>query len=331
MSPNAKGAGLALLAFGIFSCHDLIVKWLGGSYSPVQIVFFSVLFGFPLVTLMLIGDPRPGHLRPVHPWWTALRTVAAVTTGLCAFYAFGVLPLAQVYAILFAAPLIITVLSIPILGEQVRARRWAAVIVGLAGVVVVLRPGATDLTLGHAAALMAAFGGALASIIVRKIGRDERGVVLLLYPMLVNAVVMGAALPFVYDPMPVVHLGGIVVMSALAFAASALTIQAYKSGEAVVVAPMQYSQILWASAFGALFFAEHPDLWTLTGAALIIASGIYILWRESAGTSSVNRPVLRSRSRFETATAPRVSQFLRNRIARADTARADNAASDRND
>ena len=309
MGANARGAVLALIAFAIYATHDVIVKTLGADYSAVQIVFFSVFFGFPLVTLMLIRDPEPGTLRPVHPWWTLTRTVAAVITGVSAFYAFSNLPLAQTYAILFAAPLLITVLSIPILGETVRLRRWLAVIVGLGGVLIVLRPGVTELTTGHFAAMVAAVCSALASIIVRKIGQDERSVVLLLYPMLANFVCMGIALPFVYQPMPVLHLGGLALMSAMGFAASIIIIAAYKSGEAVIVAPMQYSQILWAALFGALLFDERPDIWTLVGAAVIIASGIYIVFREGRQKASENRPVLRNRTRFETGTLPRVSRF----------------------
>ena len=311
MGQNARGALLALLAFAIFATHDVIVKTLGASYSPVQIVFFSVLFGFPLFTLMLIRDAKPGTLRPVHPWWTLTRTIAAVITGVTAFYAFSTLPLAQTYAILFAAPLLITVLSIPILGERVRLRRWAAVIVGLCGVIVVLRPGVTELTLGHAAALVAAVCSSLASIIVRKIGPDERSVVLLLYPMLANFVLMGAALPLVYVPMPITHVAGLALMSAMAFVASALMIAAYKAGEAVIVAPMQYSQILWATAFGALLFNETPDIYTGIGATIIILSGLYIVLREGTQRASENRPVLRNRSRFETGTWLRVGLFLK--------------------
>ena len=172
MTPNARGALIALAAFGIYATHDVAIKVLGGSYSPIQIVFFSVLLSFPLATIMLMRDASPGTLIPRHPWWLALRTGAAVATGTSAFYAFSVLPLAQVYAIIFASPLIITVLAIPVLGEVVRFRRWLAVLVGLAGVLVVLRPGTTDLTLGHAAALVAAFGGAIAAIVVRKIGAE---------------------------------------------------------------------------------------------------------------------------------------------------------------
>ena len=206
---SLRGVGYALISFAIFATHDVVIKKLGGIYAPFQLIFFAVLLSFPLVTLMLMRDTTPGHLRPVHPWWVAVRTCAGVIGGTSAFFAFSVLPLAQTYAILFASPLLITVLAIPILGERVRIRRWLAVIVGLAGVMVVLRPGGegTSLSLGHAAALTAAVFSALAAIIVRKIGNEERSVVLLLYPMLGNFLVMACFLPFYYIPMPIEHLG----------------------------------------------------------------------------------------------------------------------------
>lgn len=307
MGGNVRGALLALVAFGVFATHDVVVKYLGGLYSPVQIVFFSVLFGFPLVTLMLMRDQTDGNLRPRHPWWTALRTAAAVVTGLTAFYAFSELPLAQTYAILFASPLLITVLAIPILGEKVRLRRGLAVIVGLVGVLIVLRPGETDLGPGHLAALIAAVCGALSSIIVRKIGAEERSVVLILYPMMANFVVMACLLPFVYVPMPLIDVGALGVIAAFAFVGSLLVIMAYRAGEAVIIAPMQYSQIIWATLFGYLLFGERVDGGTALGAAIIIASGLYIVLREGRGAVSENRPVLQTRSRPEFGTMPRVS------------------------
>ena len=309
--PNLKGALFALLAFAVFATHDVVVKALGGTYSAIQIVFFSVLMGFPLVTLMLIRDTSAQNLRPRHPWWTALRTAAAVVTAVSAFYAFSVLPLAQTYAILFASPLLITLLAIPVLGEKVGIRRGLAVVVGLIGVLVVLRPGAEPVSFGHIAAVTAAVCGALASIIVRKIGRDERSVVLLLYPMVANFVLMGAALPFVYRPMPILDLGAVVLIAVLAFGASLCLIAAYRHAEAAIVAPMQYSQILWAAAYGALFFGEMPDLNTAVGAAVIIASGLYIVARESGGKASTTTPVLRTRSRLGTPAAPRVGPVMR--------------------
>ncbi|UWQ18390.1 DMT family transporter [Jannaschia sp. M317] len=304
-----SGILLALLAFAAFSTHDIAVKMLGGGYAVFQILFFSVLLTFPLVVMMLLRDNQQGTLIPVHPWWTALRTVSAVITGFSAFYAFSVLPLAQVYAIIFASPLIITLLSIPILGERVGLHRGGAVIVGLAGVIIVLRPADLDLGLGHMAALTAAFFGALAAVIMRKIGRDERTAVMMLYPMMANFVIMGALMPFVYRPMPLPDLGLWVMMAVLAFAASVALIHAYRRAEAVLVAPMQYSQILWAALYGWWFFDETIDLVTGLGAAVIIASGLYIVLREGRGRSN-NSPVLRTRSRAETGTAPRISPML---------------------
>ena len=214
VSSNARGAIYALVAFGIYSTHDAVVKTLGESYSPAQIVFFANLFGFPIVTLMLMRDPVDGNLRPRHPWWTLLRTASAVTSTTLVFYAFSVLPMAQTYALNFAAPLLITILAIPILGERVGIRRQIAVLVGLAGVMVVLRPGSTHLEAGHVAALTAAVFSAIAAVVVRKIGHEERSAVLLLYPMVANFLIMGAALPFVYRPMPAVHLASTLARSA---------------------------------------------------------------------------------------------------------------------
>lgn len=309
LNPNIKGALLALIAFGTFASHDVIIKVLGGSYSPIQIVFFGVVFSFPLAMLYLLRDTTQGTLIPVHPWWMAARTVAAVITGFCAFYAFSVLPLAQVYAILFAAPLLITILSIPILGEKVRLQRWIAVAVGLCGVIIVLRPGQQELALGHLAALASAICGSFASIIVRKIGREERTVVIMLYPMMANFLVMACLLPMVYQPMPLEDLGKLGLIAVLAWTAGRFMIAAYNAGEAVIVAPMQYSQILWASLYGALFFDEFPDKVTIIGSAVIIVSGLFIVLRESKAPGS-ERPVQRTRSRAETGTTPRVSSML---------------------
>ena len=308
---NTRGATFALLAFAVYSTHDVVVKLLGGVYSPIQIVFFANLFGFPIVTLMLMRDRSDGNLRPRHPYWTALRTAATVVSTTCVFYAFSVLPMAQTYALIFAAPLLITILAIPVLGETVGWRRMAAVFIGLLGVLVVLRPGSTDLTAGHAAALVAAVCSATAAVIVRKIGRDERSAVLLLYPMVANFVIMGCLLAFVYRPMPAIHIGGLATMALLGFCGGLLQIAAYRSGSAVVVAPMQYSQILWAVLYGALIFGETPTLSTGIGAAIIIASGIYVVFREDRTDTRTQRPVLRTQTRYVMGTLPRLSAIRR--------------------
>jgi len=313
--PNARAALIALAAFAVFSLHDVIVKWLGARYTPIQIIFFSVLFAFPLFTIVLVRMREAGSLRPARPAWSLLRTAAVVFTAFSAFTAF-VLPLAQAYALLFATPLLITLLSIPLLGERVGPRRGAAVLAGLAGVIVVLRPGATELSLGHAAGLVAALAGATASIIVRKLGSQERPLVLLLYPLLANLVVMGALLPRVYVPMPFVDLAAMAALAVLSLIATAGTVAAYRSGEGAVVAPMQYSQIVWAALYGSLLFWETLDAATLVGACIVICSGVYIVLRESGARMSGKQPVLSTRTRMETGVMPRVSA-LTGRLPRA--------------
>jgi S-adenosylmethionine uptake transporter len=308
---NPRGAALSLAAFALYATHDVVVKFLGADYSPIQIIFFGGLFSFPMLTILMMGDKTDGHLRPRHPYWLIARSVTGVATAVAGFYAFSVLPMAQTYAILFAGPLLITLLAIPMLGEKVGLRRGLAVVVGLIGVLIVLRPGGAPLGLGHLAAMSAAVTGALSSVIVRKIGGEERPAVMLLYPMTISVIAMGVALPQVYKPMPVEHLGLLLVFALLGFVATRIIIMAYSIGEAVIVAPMQYSQIIWAVIFGAVIFDENPDLWTVVGSGVIIASGVYIVLRESRGRSSRTQPASAYKSRPDTGYLPRLITRMR--------------------
>lgn len=309
-SNNVSAALYGLLAFSLFAMHDIIVKVLGASYSAFQIVFFTALFSFPLVTLSLMKDKTEGTLRPVHPWWLALRSISGSASAVFAYYAFSQLPLSQAYAILFCAPLIITLLAIPMLGETIRLRRGIAVLVGLAGVLVVLRPGSTELGLGQLAAFFSATTGALNSIIVRKIGREERPAVMVLYPMMTNFLLMAAVLPFVYVPVELGDLGLFAVIALLVLMAMLSLVRAYDRGNALNVAPMQYSQIIWAAVFGALLFQDYPDWQTYAGTAIIVVSSLYILKREKSGASK-NSPVSRTRTRSGHASGMRVGAFLK--------------------
>lgn len=303
------GPLLALLAFALYAGHDVLIRILGETYSVFQIMLFMALFSFPMVLLILMHDRVPGTLRAVYPWWTVARVAAVVISAGGAFYAFTVLPLTQVYAILFAAPLLVTVLAIPVLGERVGLHRGLSVIAGLVGVLIVLRPGAEPLTAGHVAALIAALAGAANGVIVRRVGRQERSAVLIIYPTLGSLVVMAAAQPWVYVPPTLADLAIMALVAAMGFAAMFLTIAAYRRAEAALVAPMQYSQILWASFYGAVLFDESLDLWTGVGAAVIIVSGLYIVFRESRRDVSSNRPVLRTRARAGTLATPQPQAF----------------------
>ncbi len=294
---TVKGLGFAFLGFAVFASHDALIKVLGGTYSVLQIIFFATLFSFVPMAVSMLADRTPSNFRPHHPWLVMLRSGLVVTSMSCAFYAFSVLPLAEVYSLLFSFPLIVTVLSIPILGEVVRAQRWAAVGVGLIGVLIVLRPGTTDITLGHLAALTAAFCSAFGSVLVRKIGNEERSAVLILYPMLLAIVVMSLMQPAVYQAPSLLHLAMMALVGLFSVIAQHLIILAYRAAPAGVIAPSQYSQIIWATIFGMAFFGERPDGWVAVGASIIIASGVFVVWRESrSNTTSANTPVLRVRS-----------------------------------
>ena len=313
MTGTMRGIAFALAGFAIFSGHDAIIKILGANYSAFQMVWLTVLMSFPLTSIILIRDARPGTLRPEHPWWMLVRTLASVVAAGCGYYAFSVLPMADTYAILFASPLLITVLAIPILGEKVRMRRWIAVIIGLIGVGVVLQPGNASLGLGHFAAMAGAACGALSSVIVRKIGNDERNVVMLIYPLLANFVLMGALMPFHYKPVPAQDMGGFFAIALLSVVAMTFMISAYRNAEAALVAPMQYSQILWATFYGWLLFDEFPGMNVAAGSVLIIGSGLYIVIRESRQGRGSKQPVLRTRNRTGTPAALRIGPLMRMR------------------
>ena len=291
MNANLKGIILSLAGFAIYSTHDVFIKFLGAFYSPFQILFFSVLFSFPLVNLFMVGSPRTGSLWPHHPVQMSLRVLATSVSGFSAFYAFSVLPLPQTYALLFLTPIFITLLSIPVLGERVGIHRGGSVLVGFIGVLIVLQPTTSTLTLGHFFGILAAMGASVNSLITRKIGQKEKTAVMLLYPLFGNFILMGLFLPFVYVPMPAAHLGGIALVSFLGFLAMFCIVGAYKASNASVIAPMQYSQILWAGFYGVLLFNDEISMSFVIGATLIIASGLHIVKREWNQTKSL-QPVL---------------------------------------
>jgi len=253
-----------------------------------------VLFSFVPFTLFLAVDRTERSLRPRLPGLVALRCLFTAAGLLSVFYSFQNLPLAEVYSLLFSAPILITLLAIPILGERIKLIRWIAILLGMAGVLVVLQPGAGSLSVHHLAALMAAICVACSSIVTRKIGAREHSVTLVLYPMLTNVFVSGVIMSNSYVPMPGELLAKLALIGVLSVIAQTLMIYAYRISEAQFVAPMQYSQMLWALFFGAYVFGEEVSQSTLMGSAIIVLSGLLFIWRELV--ASVTQPVLNTRN-----------------------------------
>jgi S-adenosylmethionine uptake transporter len=278
---NLNGALLSLLGMCLFAISDITIRFLGDGYDTFQIIFFAGLMSVPLIAGFAMADPTPGPLRPVLPKLMALRCAIVVVNGIFGTYAFANLPLAQAYAIFFTMPIFITLLSALVLGEKIDLWRGTAVVVGLAGVLVALDPGRATLEWAHAAALVGAVMGAANYVIIRKTGGAERTVVMILYPLMVQLVVAAMVLPFVYTPMPFHDLALTAVMATAAFAGYFAIIAAYRRAPGIVVAPMQYSQIIWAAIFGALLFDEKMSGQTVLGVAIIIVAGIVIVSRQN--------------------------------------------------
>lgn len=287
------GVLLALAAFAVFSTHDAIIKSID-SVSVFQIAFFSVLFSFVPFTFMLAVDASARSYRPRVPLLTGLRCVFTLGALLSAFYAFSKLPMTEVYALLFTAPMLITLLAIPVLGEKIKLIRWIATVIGLVGVLIVLQPGKSALSSGHIAAIFAAICIACTAVVTRKIGTREHSHTLIVYPMLVNLLVTGICLIFVYQPVDGKTLASMAAVGGLGVLGQALNIRAYRTTEAQFVAPTQYSQMIWAVVFGALLFKESVDMSVILGSSIIIFSGLMFLWREMV--VSVVKPVLRTRN-----------------------------------
>jgi drug/metabolite transporter (DMT)-like permease len=281
-----KGVLLAFLTYALFSTADAAVKGLGGMMPVTEIVFLVTLSQFLVILLLRPpGERWRDILRMNHPKWVMLRAFCGATSAICSTYAFTTVPLAEAYALIFLAPVIVTILSIFILGERVGWRRLLAVAVGFAGMLLVVKPGFRELHPGHFVAVVVAVVAAFSVIVLRKIGRTERQVSLLGMVMLACIVSSGIlALPVMIVP-PLAAAPHLLISGIAGGIAQITYLAAMRAAPANRVAPAQYSQIFWAVALGAIFYAEVPDAVALGGIALIALSGLFTFLREDKVTS----------------------------------------------
>jgi S-adenosylmethionine uptake transporter len=277
MTPSLRGALLGLLGFGSYAFSDATIKFLGAGYSAVQISAYAGLMTLPLLGLLWLHDREP--LRVVHPVLMAIRTVALVTNGLLVTYAFTTLPLAEAYAIFFTMPLLITLMAWPLLGERIDPVAGLAVVIGLVGVLVALDPRGATLGIAHLAAIIAAMGGAVHYLILRKTGGVESRVAMFLYPLIGQTLVALMLLPGRYQPMPGSDLAFVGGLTLAGFIGTLLLIAAYRAAPPIVVAPTQYSQIAWAALFGAVLFDEVMTPRSAIGMLIIAVAGMMVVAR----------------------------------------------------
>ncbi|HET9903798.1 MAG TPA: DMT family transporter [Xanthobacteraceae bacterium] len=275
------GILLMMGAVATFSCIDASSKYLNAHMSVTQVVWARYTFAFLLTLIVSNPITRPGLTRTTRPALQIGRSLLLVASTAFNVIALRYLQLDQTVSIMFSLPLIVALLSGPLLGEWIDSRRWAAIAIGFLGVVVVMRPGLGGI---HPAAILSVLGTVcygFYAIATRVLARTDETDTTLFYSNVVGCVGTSAMLPFVWttpDSWTVV-----VVMVAIGFFGSLghfLMIAAHRLAPAPILAPFVYTQIVWMATLGFVVFGDVPNEWTLLGAAIVIASGLYLLLRE---------------------------------------------------
>ena len=278
---NLRGIVAMLLAVGFFSLMDGGLKQLSGHYPPMQVAALRGLSGLPLVMAWVLATGTVVGLLKIR--WRLHLLRAGLSIMMLSAFAFALkqMPMTSAYAIFFVAPLLITALSVPMLGEHVGPRRWAAIAVGLVGVLVVLRPTGEGL-FGWAglAVVVAAAGYALSAILVRVLHRTDSGQSMVFWMLVMTAV--GASLLALpgWVPLRAVDAWVIAGVGVTGFLGQVAITEAFRSGEASVVAPFEYSALAWGLGLDLMIWGVLPDGWTFFGAGIIVASGLYMVHRE---------------------------------------------------
>ena len=275
--------GIALMcgAVACFALLDTTAKYLNLYMSTWQVVWarYTGAFLYPFI----VSNPwtRPGLTRTNRPLLQLSRSVLLLGSTVCNFAALRYLQLDEAIALIFSTPFFVAALSGPMLGERVRWRRWSAIAVGFLGVVVVARPGAASFHPAALLSLSAALCYALYSISTRLLARTDSNETTLFYSNLVGALALLPVVPLVWttpsDPLVIALMAA---TGAIGSFGHYLLIAAHRLAPAAVLSPFIYSEIVLVTVLGFLVFGDVPNRFTLTGAAIVVASGLYLLHRE---------------------------------------------------
>lgn len=277
---RARGIAFMCAAALAFTIVDALVKWLTTSYPTMELVFFRGLFAFIPILALVARSGGVSAVRTYRPAAHMLRSTFALVAMMTSFFAFTHMPLADVIAIGFSAPLFVTGLSVLLLGEKVGIRRWSAVLVGFVGVLIMVRPGGA---IGWPAwaALLAALCMAGSAIVIRTMSDTERSVTIVFYNTLTIMSAGAITLPFTWVTPAAADWPALVALGVCGGVGQLCLTEAYRSAPVSVVAPFNYSAILWATLFGFAIWGDVPNLPLIAGAALVISSVLYLLHRET--------------------------------------------------
>ena len=273
------GVACVFVAMVSFSCSDAIAKYLSGSLPPLEVAWLRWC-GFVALMLPSVIKSRGAILISHAPLLQIGRGLGLLGSSAFFIMALHLLPMATATATSFVAPMLVTALSIPLLGEAVGIRRWAAVGVGLIGMLIIVRPGTADFNSAAIFPLLSALCWAFGVIFTRKSRGADGPLTAMSYTAAVGFVVLSCAVPFDWVTPSLHQLGLAGMMALVSTAAQLLLVLAYFRAPAAVLAPISYTQLLWSAALGYAVFSNAPDGWTLVGSAVIVASGLYTAHRE---------------------------------------------------
>lgn len=286
-SVDTAAVGITLMTIGVASLcvSDAMAKTLTQHYAPIQIMFLRNLIALPFAILIAWRMGGAGALRSRTPTAHLLRGILWIGATVLFFTSIRYLGLAEATALIFVAPLFITAISAVFLKEQVGWRRWSAVLVGFAGVLVIVRPGTAAFEMVMLLPVATAFVYALLMLSARFVDSAESVWTLLLYLTGAGVVLSAGIVPFFWQAVRAEDLWLFAGIALFGTAGMTLMTQAFRLAPAAVVAPLDYTALVWATGLGWLFWNEVPDSVTFVGAGIIILSGVFTILRERKSDS----------------------------------------------
>ncbi|WP_193185900.1 DMT family transporter [Nisaea sediminum] len=280
LSPNTQGAIWIVISCVIFSLMQANVKLLGARLDTFQIAFFRCAFGLAVILPFMF---RAGShvFKTRRPLAHLLRGCLGAGAMACGFYSVTHMPLADATAISFAKPLFMIVLAVLFLNETVRWRRWSATAVGFLGVLIMVRPGSSEIGFAAGIALLGTLFVALVVVVVKKLATTESPLTILFSFGIISTSIMTVPAILVWQEPTWSEMAMLLAVGALGSAGQACAVKGFKVGEATAVVPFDYSRLLFAGFIGFWLFGDVPGLHTLAGAGLIVASTLYIARREA--------------------------------------------------
>lgn len=287
-----SGAGIAFVAVGVFcvTINDALVKHLGETYPVVQVVFFRMLFALPLIAGMAFAVAGRSALLSRRPVFHLGRGLLNAIAAFSFYLGLTHLPLAETTAIAFSAPLFVTLLAIPLLGERPGAGQWLVTLLGFVGVVLIIQPGGDAFSPAAVLPLITALSYASFMLSARFLQRDENLWTTMSYATVVPLTVSAVALPWVWQMPQAGDLPFFIGSGVFGGLGMTLITQGFRVGTASVVAPFDYTGMVWAVFFGWLFWSEIPSPLAILGGLVIAGCGIFLAWKHGRASRRSTMP-----------------------------------------